>query len=178
MLGKMLIGGDLAAAGERAPLPEGYRYADPRRLRPTELGTLWRRVEGHEGLSLYLSSGRRIEAREEGAGLMQVAVRDQKGGLAGFGGILYKGSWGELQDFVVRPEDRGKGIGKAIIMERLRMAEAAGITSLHVPKPLETNTLVLFYIENGFSELPSGDLVRDLTPKPDGGTALPRPPAS
>lgn len=91
--------------------------------------------------------------------MVDIAVGHQDGHLAGFGSLLHKDSMGELCQFGVRSSDRGVGIGKAIIDERLRIAAQLGVATLEMPYLEPTNTLRAYYLEAGFSELESGGLV-------------------
>lgn len=163
-MGRAFTGRELTASEDRTPLPIGFHYSNPRRMRRRELGSLWRHVKNHEAFETNFASNRRYDARAQDAVLLEAAVRDQDGGLAGYGGVLCKGEKGEMRNFVVHPDRQGQGLGKAIILERMRMAEQYGVRTLVVPRPLETNTLVPFYIEHGFIEQQDGDLVRAISP--------------
>ena len=59
-----------------------------------------------------------------------------------------------------------KAWGKAILDERLRLAGEAGIDSLYIPFLESTNPLRSYYLEQGFTETASGELVRGPNPTP------------
>ena len=109
--------------------------------------------------------GRRID-EHQGKSRIDVGVLDPAGELVGFGTVLYIGDQGELCDFAVNPLDRGQGIGKALVDERLRLAEAAGVESLYMPYLMDTNTLRTFYYERGFHDTEHGEVVRGPNPAP------------
>lgn len=150
---------------ERAPLPEGYRYVDRKHMNPGELSHLYHRVgwtnATHKSAWLQLR-GKLGGGQKE----IIVGVRNKEGGLVGFGGLIYRGDQGVPGDFAVDPDFRSQGIGKAIIDERLRLAENEGVTSLYMPYLEPTNTLRSYYVEKGFSELPTGEIVRGPNPAP------------
>ena len=104
--------------------------------------------------------------QSEGVDMLDVGVRDINGSLVGFGSVARRGENGELGDFVVSPNHQHRGIGKALIAERLGLADAAGITSLYIANFEPTNTLKSFYLENGFQETPAGEVVRGPHPIP------------
>jgi len=60
--------------------------------------------------------------RALGLHVIEVGVRAGDGQLVGFGNLVCRRDSGELGSFVVRPQNQGKGIGRAIIEERLRKA--------------------------------------------------------
>jgi GNAT superfamily N-acetyltransferase len=150
---------------ERAPLPEGYHYVDRRHIKPGELNGLNHRA----GWTHTTHKDAWLQLRGKLSGGQQeiiVGVRNKDGGLVGFGGLIYRGDQGEPGDFAVDPDFRSQGIGKAIIDERLRLAEKEGITSLYMPYLEPTNTLRSYYIEKGFRETPAGEVVRGPNPAP------------
>jgi len=144
---------------ERIPLPLGYTYESPIMINNKEFIALCRQVEIGEGLADDWRNERYLLMRSCDAKPVDIGVRAADGSLVGFGAIAHKGDIGELCDFVVSPEHQGRGIGKAIILERLRIAEELGITSLYVPFLETTNTLVSFYLEHGFIRTERGAYV-------------------
>ena len=150
---------EIKRVSERTPLPKGFHYAKPW-IHPSEEAELKQKVEIGKDTDERGLHGRDITYKNAGVETFKVGVRNRMGGLVGFGTIAYKGDVGELGNFVVDPSVQGKGIGKAIIDERLRLAEQAGVTSLYMPDLEPTNTLESYYIEKGFHIAPEGELVR------------------
>lgn len=147
-----------------ASLPEGYHYTDPDQIRPADRAELMRLADWNTSSPKQITKD--MEYREEGIATLDVGVRAEDGRLVGFGRVAYKGENGELCDFVVSPLDRHQGIGRAIIDERLRRAEEAGITSLYIPELESGNSLGTYYEEKGFHRTDSGELVRGPHPAP------------
>ena len=145
------------------PLPEGYSFADPEKIRLRERAELMRRLDKNTNSVKLREVDRYLRARK--LGIMDVGVRDGDGRLAGFGRIIHKGERGELSDLLVDPEHQHQGIGRAIVSERLRLAEAAGLTSLYMPYLQKTNSLRPYYRQKGFRETHEGEVVRG--PNPD-----------
>jgi GNAT superfamily N-acetyltransferase len=146
-----------------SPLPEGYRYENPAaKIAPAERAELMRSVGWNATSPRIMRSEENFRAR--GISFVDAAVRDAAGELVGFGRVLQLGANGELCDFTVSPAHQHKGIGKAIIDERLRRAEASGIRSFYMPYLTTTNTLRSYYEELGFQETLLGELVRGPDP--------------
>lgn len=138
---------------ERTPLPDGYCYASASSVTVSEIANLWsmRRRELLRARSIHEEYGRTI---------IDVGVRNANQRLVGNGTLSYdKEGNGELMDFIVRPQDRGLGIGKAIIDERLRIATALGIESIQIEGLETTNTLTRYYLQKGFVWLEDDSLI-------------------
>jgi GNAT superfamily N-acetyltransferase len=146
---------------EQAPLPEGYHFEEGASIHPLEIARLMQQVEmGVEIPDDYVTNERALELSSRGLDILDIGVRAADGQLAGIGSVVYKGDVGELCGFVVSPDHQSRGVGKAIITERLAMAERAGLASLYINGLEPTNTLRTFYLENGFTEEPDGSMVR------------------
>ena len=135
-------------------------------MHPKEVKRLWNQVEVGKDMNNSYIIGSYVSARMKRPDIFDVAIRAEDGNLIGFGAVAYKGENGELSDFVVSPDHQGQGVGKAIILERLRMAQDAGITSLYMPRLEHTNTLRSFYYEQGFVEREDGSLGYGPNPMP------------
>ncbi len=145
-------------------LPDGYHFADPDGIEPAEVVALLRQVEIGHGIEDDHLQSRRSDLEADGWDVHDVGVRAALGRLVGFGSIAYGEGEGELCDFVVSPAHQGRGIGKAIIRQRLALADELGVTSLYLPDFEPTNTLRTFYLQNGFQEKESGTMVRSAVP--------------
>jgi putative acetyltransferase len=94
-----------------------------------------------------------------------VAVGD--GEVLGGAGIfpLEHEDWGtcELQRMYVRPEHRGRGIGKALLTECLDTARSLGFSHCYAETVSATSAAIRFYQRNGVSPL-NGPLGGDRPP--------------
>jgi GNAT superfamily N-acetyltransferase len=151
---------------ESAPLPRGYEYADPSTIKPVEVGKLMRLVKIGEHIKDDHIPVRNAGILGRGVGVYDVGVRSTDGSLVGFGALLYKQRWGELGDFVVAPDHQHKGIGRAIILERLHWADRNGIDSIYIGDFEPTNTLQDYYLQHGFYVNQAGEVVRGTDPRP------------
>lgn len=142
-------------------LPSGYRFEDPGNVTSAEAVAMYRRAGmEYEVEDDYLDVGRPEVFAKYGVQAMDVAVRADDGTLAGYGSVVYRGSQGELSDFAVDPSHQGKGVGRSILLERLRIAELAGIDSLYVAEMLPTNNLAPLYLECGFQQVGDAEYAR------------------
>jgi len=144
----------------RAPLPEGYHYADPSKIKLREEAALKRTTEIGKGVTLGDLRRRDREFRHRGISMLKVGVRDVGGRLVGFSTVVCKDDNGEPSDLAVNPAHQHQGIGRSLVDESLGLAEEAGITSLYMPYLEETNTLNTFYVERGFRKTEAGEVVR------------------
>jgi GNAT superfamily N-acetyltransferase len=144
----------------RTPLPEGYYYADPQKVHSRKYQQLFLRDIGWEGATARDYRTRMKHWNKLGVSVADVAVGRQDGRLAGFGSIIYIGDTGSLCDFGVSTADRSNGIGKAIILDRLRIAEELGIRVLDIAALEGTNTLRTYYFDLGFQAVDDTTLVR------------------
>ncbi len=144
----------------RTPLPEGYRYAEPGTVDEAGVAQLLRCLPDAETIPDDYLSDRQIELDVHGLQAIDVAVQADNGDLAGFGSLAYDEHSGLLCDFAVGPAYQHQGIGRAIILERLRAAEDLAVPRLEIPRLELSNTLRNFYIEQGFRESEDGMLVR------------------
>ncbi|HSX32919.1 MAG TPA: GNAT family N-acetyltransferase [Candidatus Saccharimonadales bacterium] len=149
MLGTAALreGGDVEPLRE---LPDGFTYAEPGSIAPAELVALIQSVHKDipekEIIDAYCQP-------EDGVESIEIGVRNVADGqLVGFGRLAAdhdRGS-GTLEDFVVDQRYRRLGIGKAIIDQRLRLAEELGLWRVSMPGLAKTNTLETYYLQHGF----------------------------
>jgi GNAT superfamily N-acetyltransferase len=160
--------------GAPTKLPEGYQYADQATLDPADILQLFRQVEMGEHLQDNYMQEQQGMVDSIGAQIFDVGVRDSAEELVGIASVIHKDNSGELINLVVKPAHQSKGIGKALINERIRLAEAAGIDSFYIEIPEPTNSLHMpaepngqrdsYYFELGFQSKPNGDMVRGPQP--------------
>jgi amino-acid N-acetyltransferase len=81
-------------------------------------------------------------------------VAERDGQLVGAGGIEVYGAYGLLRSVVVRQEMQGRGLGGAIVSERLRWAALRGLRAVY----LLTTTAPDFFEGAGFNVLNRSDL--------------------
>jgi amino-acid N-acetyltransferase len=81
-------------------------------------------------------------------------VAEQDGQVVGAGGVEVYGAYGLLRSVVVRPEMQGRGLGGAIVSERLRWAAVRGLRAVY----LLTTTAPDFFEGAGFNVLNRSDL--------------------
>jgi GNAT superfamily N-acetyltransferase len=149
--------------GTPAPLPEGYIYADPAGVQSPEVESLLSRVFDRQIEPGWL------DRRSEGLRLnnwkgIDIGVRSPSSELIGLGLLTYTGQNGDLDNLAVDSEHRGKGIGQALILERIRQAEERGVTSLYIHNIAPTNPLTTFYEELGFRHIGPEQLGRGPNP--------------
>jgi amino-acid N-acetyltransferase len=82
-----------------------------------------------------------VESILEGAGLPPDGLEDQfpaayavaelEGAIIGAAGLERYGEAGLLRSVVVRDAWRGRGVGEALVRERLRLAASAGVTRVY-----------------------------------------------
>ncbi len=145
---------------KRVVLPDGYSYANVSSITISEIAKLWKiRQDG-------IRNARRRQINY-GRTVIDIGVRNAGQRLVGKGAVIHdnRGN-GQFADFVVRPQDRGLGIGKAILDERLRIATSLGIESIYIAGLDSTNTLESYYFEKGFERLENGGLGLGPTPVP------------
>lgn len=145
-----------------AELPEDFEYTDAGTIDPDELAALMQTVD----IGSDMTTRELIEAHkdfeEDGYGSVEIGVRNKQGStLVGYGGLIYDSNGdAEMGDFVVNPTYQGRGIGKAIIDQRLLLADRLGIRRILIPNFESTNTLKHHYEKRGFVEQEDGTLVR------------------
>lgn len=144
------------------PLPEGYVFADPQSVDGERVQRLFRDKIGWRHATKRRLREQIIRHQQRGVHVVNVAIKQEDGHLAGFATLLHKDGAGKFCNLGVDPRDRSNGLGQALVLERLRLAEAAGVTSLEIPYLEDTNTLKSFYGEHGFTELADGTLVRGI----------------
>jgi GNAT superfamily N-acetyltransferase len=148
-----------AYANERTQLPHGYRYAAPGGVTDNELVYLFGQLVKDDAFGHDQLYEHGYDLRNYYDTIVGVGVRNAGHRLIGYGCLGYTGLLGELVDLVVDEDYRGDGVGRIIILERLRLADSAGVTVLYIEDMLQSNTLRSFYLEHGFKEI-GGILVR------------------
>ena len=81
-------------------------------------------------------------------------VAEQDGEIAGVGGMEVYGCYGLLRSVVVRPGFRGKGLGEAIVLDRLKWSARQRLKAVY----LLTTTVPGFFERLGFSVTPRGEM--------------------
>ena len=76
-------------------------------------------------------------------------VADHDGKIVGAGGVEVYGRYGLLRSVVVDPAFRGKGLGEAIVSDRLRWSARQGLRAVY----LLTTTVPEFFEKIGFTEM-------------------------
>jgi GNAT superfamily N-acetyltransferase len=109
------------------------------------------------------------ELGSDGGGLVLVAA--DHGGIAGTvmlqtwpnGGEFLRGAdEAEIRALAVRPEARGRGVGRALVGAVIERAEGLGVRHLLLLTQPEMKTAHRIYDETGFARLPD----RDISPEP------------
>jgi len=140
---------------EITPLPDGYTYAELIEPYQDDATALIKHMPGTEWVGDYMEL-RQDWVEPYSADIHDVAVLAGKGALVGFGSLYVEKDRGLLADFVVDPKHRSRGIGKAIILERMRIADNLGLRSVELTGIDDTNTLPTFYLQQGFRIQPNG----------------------
>ena len=81
-----------------------------------------------------------------------VGVTDPKSDLVGVGFLAGNNRHAVLCDLVVDPKHRGRGIGRAILLKRMEIADQIGIPYLYT-EIAESNNLTGLYVQLGFRAL-------------------------
>ncbi len=142
---------------ERTALPNGYHYSVAEAITAREIARLWDRS------TLAIVMFRRTLSSQD-LDVQNIGVRSETSRLVGLGSIAWAGTQGELGNLIVEQDHRGQGIGKAILDERLRIAETHGIESLYIAELFPTNNLVRHYVNAGFIALEGGGFGRGPAP--------------
>lgn len=132
-------------------LPDGYEFLTyPWEINEAEASGLLRNVLGSNVPIDYTVSGRDIEAHMDGFETLDIGVLHKATErLVGFGTLQYEGPVGYLSDLAVISDHRHRGIGKALVRERVRIADGAGLEQLNV-QLLASNSLAAYYEKIGF----------------------------
>ena len=147
---------------DHAELPAGFYYAEADTIELDEVASLFQSVPIGRRTSTESLKRQFKGFEEDGLKSVEVGVRGRDSHqLVGYGGLIVDmNGEGELGDFVVNPAYQGKGIGRAIIDQRIAQAGSLGVHKLYIP-PLEpTNTLRTYYAKRGFKEHRDGMLVK------------------
>jgi N-acetylglutamate synthase-like GNAT family acetyltransferase len=81
-------------------------------------------------------------------------VAEQNGEIMGAGGVEVYGQFGLLRSVVVREALRGKGLGEAIVEDRLRWSARSGLKAVY----LLTTTVPEFFQRIGFTEMKRSEM--------------------
>jgi ribosomal protein S18 acetylase RimI-like enzyme len=76
------------------------------------------------------------------------------GSPAGCGGILLLPEFGELKRMFVRPQFRGRGFGKLLLLHLAAHARARGVTSLRLETGIHQTAALRLYEREGFYRIP------------------------
>jgi len=85
-------------------------------------------------------------------------VAEQGGRIVGAGGVEVYGVYGLLRSVVVRPSLRGRGLGEAIVSDRLRWSARRGLRAVY----LLTTTVPEFFEKIGFTEMSRGEIPTEI----------------
>ena len=78
-----------------------------------------------------------------------------EGEAAGCGGIkLFGREFGEIKRMYVRPQFRGRGLGKMILDHLADYARALGVTLLRLETGIHQQAAIRLYEQNGFHRIP------------------------
>jgi len=174
MLGSLGVDDSEQADIGHAPLPKGYWYDDPKNTTPDEIAVLLKKPGLSEDQIAEAIVQNNKSWQEQGIERLDVVVRAANGQLVAFGSVLHKDGRGELSSLAVSPEHQRRGIGGAIVKERVRMTEEAGIHSLYIPYVEASSGLgEQFYLtpELQFRKTAAGEIVRG--PDPASITGIP-----
>lgn len=168
-----VLGAAAIRNSERMPsdyreLPAGFDFTGTGSVALTELALLMRTVKIGYGVTpdYLVEQFESFQAR--GLVSIETGVRESESGLlVGYGGLIFdtEGN-GEMGDFVVRPDFQSRGIGKAIIDQRILQADSIGLRGIYIQSPEPTNTLKSFYASRGFVEQDYDGLYREAPGSP------------
>ncbi|MCA1806520.1 MAG: GNAT family N-acetyltransferase [Actinobacteria bacterium] len=127
---------------EQQALPEGYAFIDKTEMQPQEIIQL-RKSVGWSG-----DSEENWQKCIDQSGVI-VGVRDKDQELVGMGRITADPRHAVLCDLVVHPGHQQKGIGTALVTERMHKAEELGIPYLYTELASD-NPLRAKYKDIGF----------------------------
>ncbi|MCK5406884.1 MAG: GNAT family N-acetyltransferase [Candidatus Krumholzibacteria bacterium] len=85
-------------------------------------------------------------------------VAEQEGNIVGAGGVEVYGHYGLLRSVVVDPAFRGKGLGEAIVSDRLRWSARQGLRAVY----LLTTTVPEFFEKIGFTEMSRAEVPTEI----------------
>lgn len=129
-------------------LPDGYFYTDAMTIR--ELAETWDTSGLHPGIT---PEGASIMVEPEGQEkIYYIGVREEHTNqLVGTGNVhLYESAPAYLGGLAVSPDHQHRGVGKAIILSRIAIAEFTGASMYTILK--YTNPLARFYEQHGFEK--------------------------
>ncbi|HUB93733.1 MAG TPA: GNAT family N-acetyltransferase [Verrucomicrobiae bacterium] len=157
------------------PLPKGFYYANAVAITCSELAKLQDSASGKNYADDIFSE--HITHQSHGERLVGIGVRGMSDArLIGYGLLAIfpcrpeERRSGHLYDFVVHPSARHKGIGRAIIDERIAQSDTLGVERLKVTLE-ESNTLRPYYLEKGFRKyISTHTLIRVLSEVAQSGT--------
>jgi amino-acid N-acetyltransferase len=123
----------------------------PWRLRPAEA------ADYQSVADLLRDAGLPCEGMQEQFG-EGYAVADQDGEIVGAGGLEVYGNYGLLRSVVVRPPWRGRGLGEALVDDRLRWSARRGLKAVY----LLTTTVPEFFQHIGFTAMERSEVPAEI----------------
>ena len=85
-------------------------------------------------------------------------VAEHEDNIVGAGGVEVYGHYGLLRSVVVDPAFRGKGLGEAIVSDRLRWSARQGLRAVY----LLTTTVPEFFEKIGFTEMSRAEVPTEI----------------
>lgn len=151
-------------------LPEGFEFAAADTIDPTELAALMQTVEIGSDMTAQDIIEVHRDFQRDNIRSVEIGVRNMGDNeLVGYGGLVIDTNGdGVMGNFVVNPAFQGRGIGRAIVDQRLVQADILGVSRIFIPGLESTNTLRSYYAQRGFVEQQGGTLVRSVA----GSTSL------
>jgi GNAT superfamily N-acetyltransferase len=141
-------------------LPPGYGYADQDGITVPELNDLNVAVEGPPATPLHKPDW----TEKSWERCFNVGVRTADDQLVGYGRLAISiGTSGELSHLMVHPEHQRRGLGTAILAERMRIGEALGVKSFHT-RLAQANAISNKYYELGFQDRGNKSMTRPYVP--------------
>lgn len=134
------------AAEERFGLPEAYSFVNRLGVTPEAIIALRGAANWGTEQSADVWQNTILQS------LATVGVTDPTSELVGVGFLAGNNRHAVLCDLVVDPKHRGRGIGRAILLKRMEIADQIGIPYLYTELS-RTNNLTGLYVELGFRAL-------------------------
>jgi amino-acid N-acetyltransferase len=97
------------------------------------------------------------------------AVAVESGRLIGAAGVERYGSYGLLRSVVAAPDWRGRGIGEALVRDRLGWAERAGLEAVY----LLTTTAMEYFPRLGFAAVERATAPAEIRASPEFSSVCP-----
>jgi len=155
---------ETATGGKRVELPDGYEYANAAATGMAELRALDESIHGPFESGLDRASWPTVGRDIYGNFHIHVGVRNPEDdelvgiGLLSLGWQQYSG---KLTHLMIRNQHRHRGLGRAILLERVRIADELGVSQLRTELG-SINTLAPLYRDLGFIESDRAEIVRKI----------------